>query len=179
MVQYRKYKKNKSYLFVDGYNILNAWNVFCTMMDDRLEEARNLLVEMMEEYAVAEGIYVILVFDAYRVKGNAGNVEARDHMEIVYTKESVTADRYIESEIASMGRRMEDVSVATSDYVEQQIILARGGKRISARELELLVNSSKGRTRKEARRIRTGEGFSATVDEDDKKKLERLKKKLT
>ena len=98
-------------------------------------------------------------------------------MDVVFTQETVTADRYIESEIASMGR-MDDVSVATSDFVEQQIILARGGKRISARELEILVKNAKGRTRKTARNIRTDKVFSASLDEDNRKKLEKLKKEL-
>ena len=85
--------------------------------------------------------------------------------------------RYIESEIASMGR-VRDVTVATSDYVEQQIILARGGKRISARELELLVKRSKSLTRKEANRIRTKKGTYLAMDEENKKKLEDLKRQL-
>ncbi|MDD7363190.1 MAG: NYN domain-containing protein [Peptoniphilus sp.] len=179
MVEKRKYKRTQSYLFVDGYNIINAWDDFKDMTEDRLEEARELLVDIMEEYAAMEHVFVILVFDAYRVKGNGGAVESREHMDIVFTKETVTADRYIESEIASMGGRMNDVSVATSDYVEQQIIMARGGKRISARELELMVKSAKGRTRKTAHRIGAKEPFFSTLDEQNKKKLERLKKKLT
>lgn len=178
MTNRRKYKRNQSYLFVDGYNVLNAWTMFQHMIDDRLEEARELLTDILEEYAATEHVFVILVFDAYRVKGHSGSVMAGKHMDVVFTQETVTADRYIESEIASMGR-MDDVSVATSDFVEQQIIMARGGKRISARELEILVKNAKGRTRKTVRNIRTEKVFSTSLDEDIKKKLERLKKDLS
>lgn len=177
MASTRKYKRSQSYLFVDGYNVLNAWDLFQNMIDDRLEEARELLADILEEYAATEHVFVILVFDAYRVKGNSGSVMAGKHMDVVFTQETVTADRYIESEIASMGR-VRDVTVATSDYVEQQIILARGGKRISARELELLVKRAKTMTRKEANRIRTKKGNSLAMDEENKKKLEALKRQL-
>lgn len=178
MANRRKYKRSQAYLFVDGYNVLNAWPMFHDMIDDRLEEARELLADILEEYAATEHVFVILVFDAYRVKGHSGSVMAGKHMDVVFTQETVTADRYIESEIASMGR-MDDVSVATSDFMEQQIIMARGGKRISARELEILVKNAKGRTRKTVRNIRTEKVFSSSLDEDIKKKLERLKKDLS
>lgn len=178
MANRRKYKRNQSYLFVDGYNVLNAWTMFHDMIDDRLEEARELLADILEEYAATEHVFVILVYDAYRVKGHSGSVMAGKHMDVVFTQETVTADRYIESEIASMGR-MDDVSVATSDFVEQQIIMSRGGKRISARELEILVKNAKGRTRKTVRNIRTEKVFSTSLDEDNKRKLERLKKDLS
>ena len=177
MASTRKYKRSQPYLFVDGYNVLNAWDLFKNMIDDRLEEARELLADILEEYAATEHVFVILVFDAYRVKGNSGSVMAGKHMDVVFTQETVTADRYIESEIASMGR-MDDVSVATSDFVEQQIILARGGKRISARELEILVKNAKGRTRKTARNIRADKIFSTSLDDENRKKLEKLKKEL-
>ncbi len=177
MARHRRYKRDGRYLFVDGYNIINYWSDFDGLIDEHLEEARELLVDLLEEYAATEHLFIILVFDAYRVKGNGGSVQRKPHMDIVFTKETVTADRYIESEIASMGR-VRDVTVATSDYVEQQIILARGGKRISARELELLVKRSKSLTRKEANRIRTKKGTCLAMDEVNKKKLEDLKRQL-
>lgn len=177
MARQRVYRRGGRYLFVDGYNIINSWAVFEGLVDEHLEEARELLVDILEEYAATEHLYIILVFDAYRVKGNGGSLEKKPHMDIVFTKETVTADRYIESEIAAMGR-VRDVTVATSDYVEQQIILARGGKRISARELELLVKRSKTLTRKEANRIRTKKGAYLAMDEENKKKLEDLKRQL-
>ena len=178
MARHRRYKRDGRYLFVDGYNVLNAWPMFHDMIDDRLEEARELLADILEEYAATEHVFVILVYDAYRVKGHSGSVMKGKHIDVVFTQETVTADRYIESEIASMGR-MDDVSVATSDFVEQQIIMSRGGKRISARELEILVKNAKGRTRKTVRNIRTDKIFSASLGEADKEKLERLKKDLS
>ena len=177
MARQRVYRRGGRYLFVDGYNIINSWADFEGLVDEHLEEARELLVDILEEYAATEHLYIILVFDAYRVKGHGGTVEKKAHMDVVFTKETVTADRYIESEIAAMGR-VRDVTVATSDYVEQQIILARGGKRISSRELEMLVNRSKTVTRKEANRIRTKKGNALAMDEENKKKLEDLRRRL-
>ncbi|MDY3118140.1 MAG: NYN domain-containing protein [Peptoniphilus sp.] len=177
MARHRIYRRTGRYLFVDGYNIINYWSDFEGLVEEHLEEARTLLADMLEEYAATEDIHVILVFDAYRVKGNGGSLEKKEHMDIVFTKETVTADRYIESEIASMGR-VRDVTVATSDYVEQQIIMARGGKRISARELQMLVKRSKTVTRKEANRIRTKKGAPLVIDEENKKKLEDLRQQL-
>lgn len=130
----------KKYLFVDGYNIINSWDRFNNLKKNHLEEARNELIEVMTEYMHYSGIEIILVFDAHLVKGNSGTVENHKGLKVVYTKENETADQYIEKELDKIGR-IKRVRVATSDWMEQQIVLGRGGTRISARELEMEISN--------------------------------------
>ncbi len=143
----RNIKAPEEYLFVDGYNIINSWDIFLKTRDTNLENVRNKLIDIMLEYQVSTGIKVILVFDAHLVKGNNGTKEKIQDMIVVYTKEHETADNYIERCIEEMGRKKR-VRVATSDQLEQQIILARGATRISARELEIEVFSKRDRISK-------------------------------
>lgn len=125
----------KEYLFVDGYNIINSWQIFSEDVEDDLESARNKLIEIMIEYKHYTRINVIIVYDGHLVKGGSGLKENRDGVEIVFTRENETADNYIERTIGELGP-FKKIRVATSDWMEQQIILGRGGIRISARELE-------------------------------------------
>lgn len=127
-------KRNDEYLFVDGYNVINSWDIFKDKLDD-LEYARDTLIEIMLEYQRYTKIIVTVVFDAYMVKGNSGYVESKDGLNIVFTEENQTADNYIERRLSELGKHKK-VRVATSDRMEQQIILGMGGIRISARELE-------------------------------------------
>ena len=76
MARHRRYKRDGRYLFVDGYNIINYWSDFDGLIDEHLEEARELLVDLLEEYAATEHLFIILVFDAYRVKGNGGSIQS-------------------------------------------------------------------------------------------------------
>lgn len=144
------------------------------MIDDRLEGA-GTSHGYIGRIRRPEHVFVILVFDAYRVKGHSG--VWRKHMDVVFTQETVTADRYIESEIASMGR-MDDVSVATSDFVEQQIIMARGGQ---AHQCEG-TNPRKKRQGPHAEnrpQYSYRQSIFHILDDDNRKKLERLKKELS
>jgi predicted RNA-binding protein with PIN domain len=134
----KKVKKPKEYLFVDGYNVINSWNNLRELSSLNLEVAREELIEIMAEYQYYSGIKIIVVFDAHLVKGNSGKKETIKDVEVVYTKESETADQYIERRLDDIGR-IERVRVATSDWMEQQIVLGRGGTRISARELEVEI----------------------------------------
>ncbi len=132
-------RRNREYLFVDGYNIINAWDRLKNLSKVDLQLSRDQLIEIMSEYQSYSGINVIVVFDAHMVKGNSGMRETIKGVEVVYTKESETADQFIERRLDDIGRE-ERVTVATSDWMEQQIVLGRGGTRISARELEILVD---------------------------------------
>lgn len=134
----KKGNKQKEYLFVDGYNIINAWESLKKKASISLEEARIELLEILSEYHHYSGIEIIVVFDAHLVKGNNGTEDFYNGVKIIYTKENETADNYIERTLDSIGR-IKRVRVATSDRLEQQIILARGGTRISARELEVEI----------------------------------------
>lgn len=127
--------KPKEYLFVDGYNIINAWDNLKEISKNDLEEARDELLEILAEYKHYSGIEVYVVFDAYAVKGSVRNEESFKGVHVVYTKENELADHYIERLLNEMGRDF-NIRVATSDWVEQQIVLSRGGTRVSARELE-------------------------------------------
>ena len=125
----------EDYLLVDGYNIIHAWPELRKLAQEDLEGARQRLVHRLRNYQGWKKCRVIVVFDAYKVKGGAGSVERHGDVWVVYTKEAETADMYIEKttyELKGKGR----VRVATSDGLEQLIILGHGAARMSASELE-------------------------------------------
>ena len=131
-------KKPKEYLFVDGYNIINSWDSLKEKQKINLEEARDSLLEILAEYHHYSGIEIIVVFDAHLVKGNSGKEFDHKGIKVIFTRENETADHYIERTLDSLGR-IKTIRVATSDWLEQQMVLSRGGIRISARELELEI----------------------------------------
>lgn len=134
----------KEYLFVDGYNIINDWDNLKSISKTNLENARECLIETMSEYKVITGVEVIIVFDAHLVKGSCEKSEKYKGIEVVFTKEHQTADSYIEKTLDKIGK-IRRVRVATSDFLEQQVILGRGGTRISSRELKLEIDGLKNR----------------------------------
>lgn len=138
---------SKEYLIVDGYNIINAWPELKELFRDNIELAREKLIEIMSEYQAYRGIKVIIVFDGHLVKGNTGSKFNVNGVQIVYTKEQETADNYIEKKVKTMSRGAL-VKVATSDWIEQQVIMAMGGIRISASELYVLIKSTSGDIKK-------------------------------
>ncbi|MDD3347252.1 translation factor GTPase family protein [Oscillibacter sp.] len=121
----------EEYLLVDGYNILFAWDELKTVARDNLDAARKMLCDLLCNYQGYQHCHVILVFDAYRVKGGQGSVEKYHNIHVVYTKEAETADAYIEKATYEIDRRHR-VRVATSDGPEQLIILGHGALRVSA-----------------------------------------------
>ncbi len=125
----------KEILFVDGYNIINAWFKLKPTHNYQLETARIELIEILSQYQALKGIKIIVVFDAYKVKGGREFREKVDGVEVVYTKEGETADNFIERCIASFKNEFR-VRVATSDWMEQQIIFAQGAERVTPRELK-------------------------------------------
>ena len=129
------------YLLVDGYNIIFAWDELKEIADEDLDAARAELVKIMCNYQGYCGYEVIVVFDAYRVKGRHRDVERYYNINIVYTKESETADTYIERVSRELSRKHR-VRVATSDGPEQMIIFGNGAMRISAAELEARVKAA-------------------------------------
>lgn len=125
------------YLLVDGYNIIFAWDELKKLSEDNLELARDKLVHIMKNYQGVKGCNVIVVFDAYLVKGNKGSVEKDGNIYIVYTKEAETADNYIEKTATYLSQdKTNKIKVATSDYLEQVIIIGRGAVRMSATDLK-------------------------------------------
>jgi small GTP-binding protein len=122
------------YLLVDGYNIIFAWDTLKHLAEDNLQGARNRLMDMMCNYQAYRKVNLILVFDAYKVAGGTGEAFDYHNIHVVYTKEAQTADAYIEKFTHDMGAKY-DITVATSDALEQLIVLGQGAKRISSREL--------------------------------------------
>ncbi|MBR2500255.1 MAG: TetM/TetW/TetO/TetS family tetracycline resistance ribosomal protection protein [Clostridia bacterium] len=128
-------KYEKSYLLIDGYNMIFAWDSLKKIAKDNLEDARKELINRLCVYKVFKDTEIILVFDAYKVKGNRGEVEREKGITIVYTKESQTADAYIEKTAKELTKNYH-VTVATSDALEQLIIFGSGALRMTARYLE-------------------------------------------
>ncbi len=128
-------EKKDEYLLVDGYNIIFAWEELEELTKISLDSARGRLMEILSNYQGARKMNLILVFDAYRVKGNPGSVQTYHNIHVVYTKEAETADQYIEKVTHEIGKK-HNVTVATSDGLEQIIIMGQGARRMSARELK-------------------------------------------
>lgn len=167
-----RYKRDVNYLFVDGYNIINSWQNLIKLKNISLEDARNELIDTMIEFSHSTKEQIILVFDAYLVKKSGGKTYRRDGIEIIFTKEFETADHYIERQLDEIGK-LTNVRVATSDNVEQQIILSRGGTRISARELEAEVENSKNKVIHVAKKLK--EEKVSALDEEIIHQLKKIK----
>ena len=143
-----KYKKkyDKEYLLIDGYNIIFAWDDLKAMAEENLESARGALTERMKQYRAFCDVEVIIVFDAYKVKGNVGEVERVGDISVVYTKEAQTADAYIEKTARELSKNYK-VTVATSDSLEQLIVFGGGAYRMSARAFLQEVEATESRIR--------------------------------
>ena len=128
-------KTGDVYLLVDGYNVIHAWDSLKQYLPDHLELARKQLSDWLCNYQGFRQCQVILVFDAYQVKGGREHVEQYHNIHIVYTKEAETADAYIERTTYDLAKERR-VRVVTSDGLEQRIILGNGACRVSAAEFE-------------------------------------------
>ena len=131
------------YLLVDGYNIIFAWDELKAVAQENIEAARMVLADLLADYRGVRKCEVILVFDAYKVKGNSGSLEKYSGIYIVYTKEAETADAYIEKATYDLSREHR-VRVATSDGLEQMIILGHGALRVSARIFKMEMEQARG-----------------------------------
>jgi len=170
-------RTKKEYLFIDGYNIVNQWDYFKNISRN-IDESRSKLIELLIEYQAYRGIHVIVVFDAHMVKGS---LEKREHIagiEVIYTKEHETADSYIEKQLDKIGR-YERVQVATSDNSIQQIVLARGGTRISAHEMIVELQNTKKdiRTKFDIPRQK-GTNIDQIIDAETLNKLEKIRRRI-
>lgn len=131
---YRKQKGEKEYLLVDGYNVIFAWDDLKALATVNIDSARDKLIDVMSNYQGYVGCELILVFDAYKVKQNPGSITKHGNIHVVYTKEAETADMYIEKTTHELGRKYK-VTVASSDGLEQLIIMGQGALRMSSRGL--------------------------------------------
>lgn len=131
----------EEYLLVDGYNIIFAWEELSELAKMNLDSARGKLMDILSNYQGYRKMTLILVFDAYKVKGSPGSIFPYHNIHVVYTKEAETADQYIEKVTHEIAKKHK-VSVATSDGLEQLIIMGQGAKRMSARELKEEIMST-------------------------------------
>jgi uncharacterized protein len=127
------------YLLLDGYNIINAWNKVFNLEKESLEECRDRFLNIISNYQGYKKISIIVVFDAHLLKGSCEKEENFDKLKIVFTKENETADNYIEKFVYKLGAT-HTIRVVTSDYLEQTMILNKGGIRVSPRELYEEIN---------------------------------------
>lgn len=166
----------KEYLLVDGYNIIFAWEDLKELAAVNIDGARERLMDILCNYQGFKKSTLILVFDAYKVKGNPGSVETYHNIHVVYTKEVETADQYIEKTVHEIGRKYR-VTVATSDQLEQVIILGQGGQRMSARELLEDVIEVSHQIRETARQKRSSDKnyLFDHLDEETAARMERIR----
>lgn len=129
------------YLLVDGYNVIFAWDNLNKLAESSIDGARNALINILCNYQGYKKCEVIVVFDAYKVKGNHREIEKVNNITVVYTKEAETADMYIEKASLDLAKKHK-VRVVTSDALEQVIILGNGALRVSSREFQAEVSAA-------------------------------------
>lgn len=147
-------EEKKEFLLVDGYNIIFSWKELAQLALENLYSARSKLADILCNYQGYEKMEIILVFDGHKSKGNPGSLIHYNNIDIVFTKETQTADQYIEMTSKTIGRRYQ-VKVATSDALEQIIISGAGALRVSARELQLDIERTNEKIREAYRSSRT------------------------
>lgn len=138
---------NKKYMLVDGYNVIFAWKELNELAKINIDGARGRLLDILCNYQAMTGYELIAVFDAYRVKGHDTEVIDFNNIHVVFTKEAETADAYIEKFAHENGKKY-DITVVTSDGLEQVIIMGAGCTLISSREFEMDVADRQEQLRK-------------------------------
>ena len=169
----------KEYLLVDGYNVIHDVEHLSNAAEASLDMARVLLGDTLCEYAALKGVRIILVFDAHLVIDGIGSIQDYRGIKIVYTKEAQTADQYIERAAYKLSKnaKHDRISVATSDSLEQLIILASGAFRITPQELWNDIQKAKEKMRKDYVRTRPikKNPIENLVDSETAKKLEAMR----
>ena len=143
-------KTRAHYLLVDGYNVIHARPELEAIAADSLEGARVKLCDILSEFMALSRYRIIVVFDAHLVPGGIGSVAEHNNVKIVFTKEAETADRYIEQAAYKLSKesRRDRITVATSDALEQLIILGQGASRISSADLWTEIDATKDNLRR-------------------------------
>ena len=147
-----KKPEEEEYLLVDGYNIIFAWEELRELSKVTIDGARQKLMDILCNYQGYKKCTLILVFDAYKVTGNTGEAIDYHNIHVVYTKEAETADQYIEKLAHKIGRQY-NVTVATSDGLEQLIIYGQGCHLMSARDLKEEVTWANEQIREEKSKL--------------------------
>ncbi len=128
-------REGPDYFLVDGYNVIYAWKELSELAAVNIDSARDRLLDILCNYQAFKKTELIVVFDAYRVKGHAVEYLDYHNIHVVYTAEAETADRYIERFAHDYGRKYK-ITVVTSDNQEQIIVMGQGCLRMSSREFE-------------------------------------------
>ncbi|WP_123042148.1 NYN domain-containing protein [Cohnella candidum] len=172
--------RREDVLFVDGYNMIGAWPELAALKKDRLEDARDRLLDLLADYQGFAGTAVIVVFDAFRVPGT-GSSTKQHRLRVVYTREKETADECIERLVGEWTSVRRNIYVATSDLVEQHVAFGRGALRLSARELKLEVDRSRREIRTAIRPERPTKRnpLGGAVSEDIQRRLERMRRGMS
>lgn len=175
--------KKKRILIVDGYNVLGAWRSGMGSMESaRMDAARDELTDMLRDYAGYAGQAVILVYDAWLSDRKTRTEETSGPLTVVFTRKGETADQYIERLTDSLAHDISldkcEVRVATSDSVEQTVILGRGATRLSARELLAEIEHTRSTGRRHMRE-QAEKGRSTVMErmnEETRRKLESMRR---
>ena len=149
-IEIQRQKPKTKCLLVDGYNMIHSWSELVVLAREDLSAARDQLIQLLSSFQGTRTGILILVFDAYQVKDNPGSIQKLHNLYVVYTKTSQTADSYIEKATHQLADQFE-VTVATSDGMEQLIIMGQGAMRLSSRELEVQVQQLRHQHRKQER----------------------------
>lgn len=168
------------YMIVDGYNIMYSWQDLKETMAIDLELARKSLIDTMAEYAKSSGEEVMVVFDAYVAKGKRTYAETKG-IQVIFTEENETADQYIERLVDRIGRRSRrnEIRVASSDGMIQNIVLGRGATRVSAGELRQIVKDQKEENKRISKRLKKEiDKNLVTIDNENLEKINEYIKKL-
>ena len=176
-VRYRAGKpRREEYLLVDGYNIIFAWEELRELAKENIHAACDKLMDILSNYQGYRKCTLILVFDAYKVEGHAEEVIPYHNIFVVYTKEAETADQYIEKTVHRIGRQYQ-VTVATSDGLEQVIIMGQGAHRISAMGLKKEIEDAEkaGKQEWKARRQSSKTYLFDRVSEELSARLEKVR----
>lgn len=166
----------EEYLLVDGYNIIFSWEELKELSERDIGAARGKLADILSNYQGFRKCTLILVYDAYKVEGNPGEVMKYHNIYIVYTKEAETADQYIEKTVRRIAKNA-DVTVATSDGLEQVIIMGQGAHRMSApglkEEVELVLKELRGEHL--GRQVNLKNYLLDYLDEETAKQMEEIR----
>lgn len=145
---YRGQDKKQEYLLVDGYNVIFAWEDLRELAEVNIDGARGKLLDILCDYQAVRKCSLIAVFDAYRKKGHPEEMFDYHNIHVIYTKEAETADRFIER-FAHDNKKQYDITVATSDGLEQIIIRGQGCRLLSARDLREEIRASREKLKEE------------------------------
>lgn len=167
----KEIKKQTNILLVDAYNIINSWERFKSIKS--LEDQRRLLIDIMESYQAYTRAYLVLVFDSYNVKTDR-QVVFNNNLVLIYTDQHETADHFIEM-LAHRYAKGRNLKVASSDRIEQEVILSKGATRLSAKELEILVDQSQADIKKTIQLTNTKNTLHlGGLSDEEMKKLEKI-----